>query len=190
MQVEGKGLVAPAGIGVPLTPSDITRLQDIARRRDEFRGYRRSADQWKQGIIKNPTLAGLFGEEALCKWLNGRIGLHLAVNDKLLKKGDGGNDIDVAGMSLQVKTLITSKRPLIRRDHGWIRPLDCDAFVFAKADYGSLVVRLIGWIWASHVPDVGVFAQSPIGDWWNIAVESIHLQPMSRLIDEIKGRLA
>lgn len=169
-------------------------LRDAAAQRAAFRGYALRSDAWGRGFIRDPILVGLVGEHATCQLLT-RRGFRCGVDLALRPNGDGGRDIEVGGLVLQVKTRRKGigQRSLVKRgDRGRILPFQCHVFVFAEWNdepplYGPL---LLGWIWA---PDARreAFERSPIAtaSHWNLKIRDAALLPITRLIDELQARV-
>lgn len=192
MLTEGKGLRPPAPVKIRLTPSEVSFLQNEAGRRDSFRRYRDRKDAWGRGYTDGPTFVGLVGEHAVCAFLSRRLGVYLKVDTALRRKGDGGADVFVFGLRLQVKTKKTGTKNLIRRlDHEkQLRGLFAHAFVFARWLENQRLVQLLGWIRARDVTEVGKFCKSTRDEHWNLDIEDHHLLPMNDLVDELVLRRA
>lgn len=188
MQVEGIGKVSPAGIPFRVSSDDWAWLKIIVQKRNEYRGYSQSRNTWKRGIIPDGEMIGICGEFGLTQFLNSRLRARLAVDDRLLTDGDGGKDVELYDLTMQVKTRGTSTKNLIRRvdDRRRLRPSVADLFVFAQFDCRSRDGRLIGWIWTKTVRLVAKHQKSTRGDWWNDYIADAELLPMDRLISELK----
>lgn len=193
MLVEGMGTIAPAPVRIGLSRTELRILRDIAEQRNVYRGYARRADAWGRGFIKNPALVGLVGEHAVCKFLTCR-GFQRFADTALRPTGDGGRDIEVMGLVLQVKTRRNGigRRSLVKRgDRGRIVPLSCDVFVFVQwAEESPDEAQLLGWLWAKDASRTASFERSPIPDatHWNLKIPDVLLLPMSRLGDELVAR--
>ena len=193
MLVEGVGLKAPAPVKVSMMPEEYDVLRDAAAQRAAYRGYARRQDAWGRGFIRDPILVGLVGEYANCKFLS-RRGFPCEVDLTLRPYGDGGRDIVVAGLRLEVKTRRKGlgQRSFVKRfDRGRILPIRCDAFVFAEWNDEPPIhcPLLLGWIWAPAARRE-CFERSPIAkaSHWNLKVRDVALLPMSRFIDELHAR--
>lgn len=162
--------------------------------RDLYRGYSRRRDAWGKGLVpgKSATFVGLMGEHAVAVYLS-RRGFPMFADVTLRPCGDGGADIHVVGLRLQVKTRrkgLGGRNYVRRVDRGRIVPFNCDAFVFAQWDETPTnPVLLLGWAWRKDVA-TGTFERSPIGaaQHWNLRIQDVDLQPMSRLVDELIAR--
>jgi hypothetical protein len=168
-------------------------LREAATTRAQFRGYARRGDAWGRGFIRDPILVGLVGEHAWCDYLRHR-GFPTWVDLSLRVTGDGGRDLQVCGLTFQVKTRrkgIAGRSLIKRGDGGHIVPLQCDGFLFAEWNdiEPDTEPRLLGWIWASDVRRL-VFERSPItaATHWNVKVRDEQLYPPCRLVDDLIGR--
>ena len=194
MLVEGKGIIAPAPVRITISTSVLARLRDVAEDRDRRRGYAARRDAWGRGFVKNPTLVGLVGEAAICEYVSTR-GFRQSVDYHWRPFGDGGRDLVVEHLIIQVKTRRknVSGCSLIRRgQRGRIVPLACDLFVFVQwSEDAPEGAYLLGWQWAMFILRHAGFARSPLAtaDHWNLNVPDPFLQPMNRLIDEFRGRV-
>ena len=192
MQVESVGhRVAPSPVIVRLTPGDVLLIEEIARKRDEFRGYSRRPDQWGRGFLRtmSPTKVGLLGEHATATWLNRNAGCRLSVDADPKPWGDDGTDLQTDGIGIQVKTRATAKRNMFRRldGRGRLRPMRCDLFVFCR--YASdREIHLLGWLKSHEVTRMAKNVKSPVGNHWNLVVEDYDLTTIRRLVDEIEVR--
>jgi hypothetical protein len=191
MLVEGVGpLVAPRPVREIISPGDYSYAVDAARSRNQFRRYDERRDQWGRGIVSDPILVGMLGEIGVCSFLNRRCGCRLCIDTELRARGDGGVDLSIAGMGIDVKTRNPrSKTNLYRRvdSRGDMRALKSQFYVFCQR-VEDRVVHLLGWISADGLIERARFARSPVGDWFNLEVTDSHLEPMVRLVAEISYR--
>lgn len=144
--------------------------------------------------MKDAVLVGLVGEAALCEYLT-RRGYEQRVDLVLRQFGDGGRDVEVSGLVIQVKTRRKGigRRSFVKRgDRGHIVPFKCELFVFAEWNETtpSEAPQLLGWMWSVDVSRGGRFERSPLARarHWNLRVRDLDLLPMSRLIDELGAR--
>lgn len=104
MRQEGRGLHAPSPVMVTLTAGDKAYLGRIAEERIRRRGYSRSADVWRRGVVANPVEIGARGEVAVGEYLTRRLGWNCKPDLSPSEHGDGDVDISVRGVKIQVKT--------------------------------------------------------------------------------------
>ena len=193
MLVEGRGRVAPKPERVKITRGELAYFQKTARIRAGFRRYGARGDEWGRGLAKPgdpvfPILAGLLGEFAVCAFLNSRLGTKIQPDTSLLVKGDGGRDLIVCGICIQVKTRVTAKTNLVRRIDGSkrLRGLDSGIFVFCQWRSGNLHVDLLGWLDAQFIRHSAEMKRGR-GDWWNLCLRDENLEPMARLIARLSS---
>jgi hypothetical protein len=169
-------------------------LQLAADKRDRYRNYAHRSDVWGRGLTKSPIYVGLVGEYATVDYC-ARRGFRCPIDLSLHPWGDGGRDMVIEGLTIQVKTRRKGigRRSLIRRGdaQGRILPLTCEVFVFCQWDEtGDADPSLLGWIWAMQIYRTGYFERSPIvsASHWNLRILDTTLLPMNRLIDELEYR--
>ena len=90
---EGKGIVSPARVRIPLTRALVNQFIDIAIEREKYRDYSKRKDVWGKGLIRGgafaltdrevpasarPALIGLAGEFAVREALSSRLNEILA----------------------------------------------------------------------------------------------------------------
>lgn len=187
---EGTGLVAPAPVSIKLSRGDAAMLQRFAHERDNYRQYTQRRDRWGKGLIGGATFFGYCGEHALCVFLNRKLRTRLAVDTVPRRRGDGGLDVVVCGLGLQVKTSVTSALNLIRRFDAaaGIRPLKSDVYVFARWHGESLTVDLLGWAPRRDVLAFSVRQKSERAPHHNLVVPHDRLRPMAQLLDKLSPR--
>lgn len=130
-------------------------MTELARHREAYRRYRERHDEWGCGLIPDAVLLGVFGECAVCKFYNARLGLRLDVDREDRDRGDEGYDVfPCDGLRTQVKT---RKRDygdlLIRRqtESGKVIPIHWDVCVCCTlesdlAEAGPITLALDGWV--------------------------------------------
>jgi len=185
--VEGKGKVPPSPDVVTISASEVEYVRLIAERRNSFRGYAHRQDTWGRGLIRNPAFCGLLGEHGLCSYLNKRLGTKLAVDGELRIRGDGGRDIEIAGMSVELKTRVTGERYLVRRldDRRRIKEIVSDYVAFSKL-ISEREIHLLGWQTRSQFRLLSKLVKSTRGEWWNLDIDERELRPMSQLVEEFQ----
>jgi hypothetical protein len=190
MLVEGKGLVAPAPAPITVPRNVYAYYVEQAQRRRSFQRYAQRADAWGRGLTTSPELTGFLGHWAFCNYLNRRMGTSLAPDMVPRRGGDGGVDIVIGNVTIQVKTRVTSRRNLIRRVDAAkkMRGLVCKLFAFARWEPEQMRVSLLGWSEALSVLDVGRLRKSPRANHFNLDVGDEHLESVARLPDWVRAR--
>lgn len=188
MITEGTGMRAPAPVKIRLSAGDMTMLRAAAEEL-ESRKYGKRTDTWGKGLVASPMFVGLCGEHACCVFLNRKLSTNVQVDTVLRRYGDGGADIVLMGLRIQVKTRSSGKRNLIRRvdDTKRLRGLSVHAFVFAQLLEAQRLVHLLGWCHATDARKNGRLSKSARGEWWNIEVEEKYLLPMNDLVTELSS---
>lgn len=208
MNTEGRGESAPGVVVIPLTDSDLMVIKERSVQQAMERDYRRRGDAWGQGLtgglqVKNsrdlrPDEAGPFigmiGEYGVCSYLNRRLKIDVAAMDfQRRQHGDGGVDLKIFGLTIQVKTRTKSfSVSLIKRAErsGLVVPLSACAYAFCQYTREQQnVVQLLGWSWARSLLGYPL-VPARRGDHMNIEVPDVTLLPMTSLIDELKQRKA
>lgn len=189
MITEGTGMRPPAPVKIRLSAGDMTMLRAAAGELESAK-YGKRTDAWGKGLVSNPMFVGLCGEHACCVFLNRKLGTNVQIDTMLRRYGDGGADIVLMGVRIQVKTRASGKRNLIRRvdDRKRLRGLAVHAFVFAQLLESARTVHLLGWCHATDARKNGRLSKSARGDWWNIEVEEKYLLPMNDLATELSTR--
>jgi hypothetical protein len=180
------GRVAPSPALVTLTPSDVELVRMVAERRNRYRGYTYRPDAWGRGFVTNPALHGLLGELAACAFINKRLGTRLSIDSEDMRNGDGGVDIRVRGVSVDVKTRVTGHRCLVRRfdEHKRLMPLTADVYLFAQME-SARRIWLLGWMSSADMVSLARFEKSSRADHWNLDISESDLEMPSHLIRHI-----
>jgi hypothetical protein len=199
MNKEGFGHVAPARIAIRIKSGESERFKNAANRRDEFRSYQKRADRWGRGFLKSisglrqsaaPIYAGFLGEHALAEYLGCQLGVELNVDTELKTAGDGGTDLSVFGINMQVKLRQRNSgvNHIRRTSAGRIFELTAPIYVFAEWDKAQ-TVWLLGWMERGRIQQQQ-FKPSPISNanWFNIEIPDAQLEPMARLVDALESR--
>lgn len=188
MLIEGKGKVPPSAEIVRLSASEYEFVRTVAVKRAAFRNYAGRRDQWGVGMVPNSILVGLLGEHGLCSFINKRTNLRTCINERLLANGDGGHDVDIDGLTLEMKVRVRGRHFLVRRvdDRKRIRQIKSEIVVFAQLK-DEREIHLMGWMTRSQVRSQR-HIRSPVGDWWNLEIDESELHHMEHLIEEIRFR--
>lgn len=192
MLQEGKGLIAPKPVEVHIVTADLLDLRRLAEMRARYRGYARRPDQWGQGLTNDPIFKGLVGERALTLWLNSRFKTNLDVDRRDLPHGDGGIDIWLFGISMQVKTRAYPGHLLICRERdGKIVEAPwktCVSVTWDGREFANGAFPLLdGWIARTRALSSGQFKTARRGNHMNIEVPDQELECMNRLAGYLKA---
>lgn len=203
VMVEGQGRKPPASHDVVLQSGEMATLGLEARKRAEYRRYGNRPDQWGKGLtggIVNsnigsfddataPILAGLIGEHTVCGLIRRRVKLTTSVDLALRPEGDGGADIVVLGLRIDVKTRLKDRDVFLVRhanERGRKDELKSDVYVFATWLKGR-VCSVHGFVWRDFIATLPPH-DAIRGNHTNYEIQPADLLPMSRLFEEIKGR--
>lgn len=204
VQVEGAGMIAPSAHVVVLTDNELRYLVLAAQQRQRTRRYAARADNWGQGlgaaiVIPNvcsldpataAIMTGCVGEYATTLLINRRTKTKTAIDLKVRPDGDGGIDITVNGLGIDLKTRNKDYGTFLVRSHyddGKKCSLKADAFAFATWSH-SKAVHVHGWLWTRDVEQCEI-AKAPGGrPHKNYVIHPHQLLPMTRLCDEIASR--
>jgi hypothetical protein len=206
MNVEGRGIVPPESVWIPLTRSDFIQIKDRAKKQAMERDYRNRRDSWGAGLVgsgRPPNAAdlrtaeysgllGLIGEWGTVAFINRRMKRDIAsMGLGSIPRGDRGIDIVALNLTIQVKTQQNPEYPgMIRRidEYGRKISMPANAYVFARFDREHQTgVWLLGWAWTKDILLLPV-VPARRGSHWNIEVPRALLLPMIRLIKELKYR--
>lgn len=202
MIVEGRGVVSPAPKRVALTNHDRRVLFDAARQLDH---YGEGSTGWRGGFVKPIEIPGLgqltrpqaaiyigkCGEFAVNELARRRFGALVPPLDLQRRShGDGGDDLVILALSLQIKTRVTADVNLIKVENEWgkVFPLSGDVNVFcAFPDPHGLIVEVLGWKWTR---ELAAYRHVPgrRGSHLNIEVPDADIVCMDRLWAEIDSR--
>lgn len=204
MITEGKGMVAPQKVAIPLMGQDRRICYDTAK---EFAAkYSGANDQWKAGLCgelelpgigsltseERPFYVGICGELAVQRFV-WRFDHTCTVDLKQRRQGDCGIDLRSCGMTMQVKTrqkIVTETLFNRGKNPRSPRPIDARICVCCEWSKDSPTVFICGWAWTTDVIALPL-EESRVGPWWNSVVVDASLNPMSSLCDELEAwRLA
>lgn len=200
---EGRGHLAPAKLSVLLAPEEMLALYRIAL---HLNRYENRSDKWGRGICDSLTIdgvgelnprqraifAGKIGEHAVRELARRRPfgSLVPAIDIGTRVNGDGGVDLDILGMRLQIKTRQRAGGSnLIKRidEGGNVLSLFGEAHVFCEWVPPAPRVFIVGWLWNRDIVGMPI-VPSPVGKWKNIEVPGAALLPLFRLWAELESR--
>ena len=203
MNAEGIGITSPSPVKFVMSEPDMQLLHTESLKRAEYRGYRARQGTWEQGLLGDsyvdgigtlrkdvrPIFAGLLGEYATALLVNRRFPGAAKVDLRLRKGGDFGIDLQVFGLTLQVKTRQNSEsHNLVKRinERGALLRIPARGCVFCEWT-GGQIVSVLGWCWTKDI-EWRETEQSSLGSWRNIVVRDCDLLPARRLIDDLSAR--
>lgn len=207
MITEGIGRHAPSPIRELLTQQEMRLVANAAIRiANKRKEYRTSNSRWKRGLIGElnipgigaipshaaPMFVGLQAEAAVVLFLNRRARLSLSLQDLLLSSGDDGTDINVSGLTVQVKARqcetmhSLQKVSLVRyaTERGRIVfPLSV-VVAMCEVVVPTPLVKLLGWIYSSDARAMPIVPARK-GGHTNIEIADCELQSMASLVERI-----
>jgi hypothetical protein len=208
LNVEGRGIVAPKPIRVVIPRDAILIIKDRAAQQAMERDYRSRRDSWGHGLTGpgRPPNAADLRDDAFPNFVGGmcEYGVTELINRQFRRtviamdlrsrvRGDGGIDMKSFGLTVQVKSRQKPENPnLIRRyfRNGWVVPLGADVHIFClyrRDDQDA--VSVLGWAWTRKLELQGYeIVPARRGEHVNIEVPDVDLEPMSRLIKELRQR--
>lgn len=203
MMVEGVGKRAPAIVRVVMPSGAMRLLLSEAKRRAEFRGYRKQNSAWKAGLLPpvvlpnigsvsqdvRPIFAGILGEEACIASLSKHLGKDFPADTDLRPGGDGGVDFAYCGLTLQIKTtqsIVGGNLVRVRNWRGSLVPFAAHACVFCEWT-GLAAVGIRGWCWWRDVKSLPQ-VKARRGNHMNIEIPSNELRPWRSLCMEYQAR--
>ena len=190
---EGKGNIPPKPVEVPIYDNELAKLSTEAERRAKARGYAQRSDVWGNGLIRNPILVGLVGELAVTKYLASKLAIKLSVDMEDKPSGDGGNDVLVYGVSIQVKTRRQRGTVWIRRrsESGRIQVLKwilCVAATWNPDDPAAVnIATLDGWKMRKDLPSQSSYTDARVGFHMNLELDDSLLEPMDSLVEYLRA---
>lgn len=206
MNSEGRGIVPPASVKIALRHDEVAIIKRRSIEQARHRDYQGRRNTWGLGLVGDarsqntmdlgkgeyPIYLGLIGEHALCAFINGRLSRQVASIDMQNRRaGDNGVDLSVRGLSMQIKTRQRPEYPsMVKRvnEYGVILPLVSDVHVFCLyLREKPRQLQLLGWEWTKNLVNRQVMPAIR-GNWMNIEVHDSELNPMRRLIDELRQR--
>lgn len=200
--IEGRGSIAPKPVRIVLTDHDLLAVIQSVK---ELNRYSTRTDDWGKGLIGDapsalrekvslthqevPIVAGKLGEYALWSLATRRFGdVFPPVDFGRRARGDGGIDLKMFGIELQVKTRVTSSQNLVKAfdERGVEIPLTGHAHVFCSWDR-QWFLNVLGWIRNKELSRMPV-ESSRRGSWKNFVMADSQLLPLCRLWNELDLR--
>lgn len=181
MNVEGKGYVMPAPEIVELDEDETKIIRIRSKQIAEERKY----------DLDN-TFVGWVGEGALAKYLREQLGISRLCDACSRPYGDGGVDMTIHGIDLQVKThrqggACTIARVKDRR----LKEFKFDIVVFCESQTDPSEVKqtcaLLGYLFRKHLSKWGIHERAK-GEYWHIRIDPKYLSPMLRLPKYLKAK--
>lgn len=206
---EGKGRHAPQPIVQPLDRHALWLCFNAAANISRGRGYANSTNEWKKGLTSGllvpnigwlpgdsaPRFIGNAGEAGVIRFLNDRLHAALSLDDRFLTDGDGGTDLELCGLTSQIKTRQSNKShardrvSLVRyaTNGGTVVFPATTTLVCCELRLPAFDVALLGWIYTARAKEL---PQSPArrGNHINIEIPDCELQPMASLVDLLAAR--
>lgn len=182
MFIEGKGWASPRPHTIELSSSEVHDIASAARvlakhRNQDFRNW----------------FIGLLGEGAWSKLLLDELNTRYKCDVSTLPAGDGGIDMEIAGITIQLKTHLDGGKCLVKRisKDSKMLPLVADLFGFAQLNtpLGAPIQRiaLLGYIGRDGLEQYGQLRPSPYGHF-NLQIETKYLEAMSRFVTYIEAK--
>lgn len=143
-----------------------------------------------------PRYVGYCAEAAVIGVLNRRLGIKLSLDDRLRGGGDGGVDLQVSTLTMQVKSRRSgtshalSRLSLVRHstDRGFVVFPKTTAIVFCESTIETRTVKILGWIYTRLALDLPI-VPARRGNHKNIEIHDSKLEPVSALVDNIRARM-
>lgn len=202
MIAEGKGIVAPAPLKILFSDHERRVLFQCAQHLDRYD----SNGGWRGGYVgpievpnlgtlpstAAPIYVGKLGEWAVTELARRRFRSLVPPVDMTRKPlGDGGEDLLILGLGMQLKTRRKADRvSLVRVTDDRKRPVPLKGEVHVFCEWlgaGDMIVKALGWKWTREMVR---YPQVPArrGEHLNIEIPDADLYPMSRLWAELESR--
>lgn len=209
MITEGKGRHAPKPVRQELDRHTLWLCFNAAASISKGRGYADSNDSWKRGLTGSvyvprvgflpsdyaPRFVGNAGEAALICFLNSRMAANVSLDDRFRRDGDKGVDVDLWGLTCQVKTRQSGKShakdglSLVRyaTSSGCVKFPNTTTIICCELAMDDFSVSLLGWMYtlrARELPQV----PARRGNHINVEISDRDLEPMSSFVDLLAAR--
>jgi hypothetical protein len=191
MKREGvAGFITPAPIIIPFEAEEIRPVRAFAKR-----------EARKTGWPVHNCFLGAMGEAALAKYIYEQLRIRYMMKTMIYAgPSDGGVDIRVADVKIQVKTHAEDRDCLVKATTGMTGrgrrtiPLRSNVFVFVEPVrdniYGVGVKMAIqGWIKRHKLEERGQLRESYVGSHLNFHIGTEHLEPLSSLMALLRARM-
>lgn len=180
MFVEGVGYAIPKKQTILLNEKETRTVREYAKSLSNLKGY-------------NPDncFIGLSGEAALGKFILNETGRQRVANWELYNEsGDGGIDIEISGLTVQVKTRSPKNNinRVLRYTGFEFIARNSQVYVFCQVErqeQGFTEVEIHGWIGENELTERGKFRKYL--NLWFTEIQPEYLYPISRLITRIKN---
>jgi len=181
MIVEGKGHVAPSPKIIELDEDETKVIRIRSKLIAEEKGYN-----------PNNAFVGWIGEGALAKYLREQLGVSRLCDACSHPYGDGGIDMTVYDVDLQVKTHRQGNSCVIARvKDKKLREFKFDIVVFCEMQTDPLEPNqscaLLGYIFRKQISKWGAHERAQ-GGYWHIRIDPKYLSPMARLPKYLKAK--
>lgn len=172
--VEGKGWIAPAPITIKLNEEEVRQTRSAAKYLHKEKPFMKESN----------ILTGWLGEAAFAKFLYNQLGVHHTANFVILKSGDGGIDIELYGVKIQIKTHTLGKACVVRRIRGGqLEPLPAEILIFVeqlmKNEEKEQHLNLLGWVFRDDLLQHGKLVSNK--GWHRTQIDKKYLEPMIRI---------
>lgn len=158
--------------------------------------YSTRRDRWGMGLTANPVESGFLGELTLVNFLCDYLGVRLQVNTARLPFGDGGVDIPIFGITIQVKNRRGGTDLLVRRSDGDAdgvlgRIRDIESDVFVKVSCPSIsggdphFGTIDGWVRAKALVH-SQYQTARYGEHMNLVIPEGHLREPMELLEYLR----
>lgn len=179
--VEGKGFISPQPIGITLLNDEVIHIRAFARDLSQKKGYNERA-----------CFIGWLGEASLAKYLEKQVGTKYLCNCSILSGGDGGVDIEMCGVEMQMKTRYhTSICSIVKVKNGKLIAYQCDLLVFgnviSELSSQEQKIDLLGWIKLGDMEKRGIINITKDRLTFS-KLDNKYLNPMSRLVKRVKAK--
>jgi len=195
-------MVVPQPVPVSVSNYEMCSAANAARARCAYRYYDQRQDEWGRGLTlpieaaadgeplsqaESGVYIGIIAEIAAASFLSWSLALPIAPNLSLMPRGDGGIDIDVLGVTMDVKGSLRGI-PLVKSTDRFGRkePLQSRVYVFGHVLGGGGNVNLMGWMTAltiERLPSVPALK----GTHLNYDITPDMLESMDNLIFVLKA---
>ncbi len=178
--VEGKGYISPKPIRIILLTNEVSHVRAFAKDLSK-----------KKGFNERNCFIGWLGESALSKYLEQQTNIKHLCNCSILPGGDGGIDVKIFDIDVQIKTKHQSSTcSIVKVKNGQLLSYKCNVFVFggvvSELFSREQVIDLLGWVELQEMENWGKISVKKQLTFSTL--DQKYLQPMSRLVHKITAR--